>query len=146
LQDYPDPRKSALGRYHLTAELTRGMRFRVNIDIQFTGRELLCLFRGQRGLPADGARGRAALLAQPDHYWAILALCGRSVDMRHGHRTRKPVIGNRPGDDPGARVIAELGRSRAWGLDTGGTCCAPVSATLKDKGAACANPVLPDKP
>ena len=67
---------SGLGRLHLTAHLTRWMRFSVNIDVPFAGLELLCLFRSEGGLPGDRARGGAALLAQPDRNGTILALCG----------------------------------------------------------------------
>ena len=36
--------------------------------------------------------------------------------MRHGNRARQAGIGDRPGDDPRARVIGDVGRAAALGL------------------------------
>ena len=92
------------------------MRFSVNIDVPFASRELLRLLRCEGGLPTDGARGGAALLTQPDRYGTVLAFRS-DVEMRHGHRTRKSVTGDRPGDDPRARVIGKISLSCGRGLD-----------------------------
>ena len=40
-----------------------------------------------------------------------------ATKMRHGYRARKSLTGDRPGDDPRARVIGEIGFSCGRGLD-----------------------------
>src|SRR6266404_2587788 len=105
--------RSALGRNHLTAQLARGMRLRVDVDVPFARCELLSLLGRQRGLPAYRISGGGAALSQPDHHRSALARNGRAVEMRQSDRARQPAIRDVPGDHPGFRVIGQLNLSRA---------------------------------
>src|SRR6266446_7818406 len=107
------PVRSALGRDHLTAQLARGMRLRVDVHVPFARCELLCLLGRQRGLPRYRISGRGAPLSQPDHHRSALARYGRAVKMRQSDRARQPAIRDIPGDHPGCRVIGEFNLSRA---------------------------------
>src|SRR5260221_13737521 len=105
--------RSALGRDHLTAQLARGMRLRVDVDVPIACCELLCLLGRQRRLPAYRISGPGAPLGQPDRHRSALARNGRAVEMRQSDRARQPAIRDVPGDHPGFWVIGELNLSCA---------------------------------
>jgi len=79
----------------------------MDVDIPLSGGELRRLLRRQSCLALDRAAGRAALLAQPDDNVRVRARSGGPVEMGHGRRARKPVVGDRPGYDFGGRIIGQ---------------------------------------
>jgi hypothetical protein len=74
-------------RRYLPADFAARICLRVYVYVPPTGREMLCLFRCQHALTADGTVCRTALLRQPQDHRCLLPFLGGSVKMRHRGRS-----------------------------------------------------------
>src|SRR5262249_30478591 len=81
------PRYSTLRRHHLPTDFAAGVSLRVEVDVPFSGAEVVRLLWCERRLSLDGIFGGAVFLREPDLRLCVLALDGRPVEVRHGYRS-----------------------------------------------------------
>ena len=127
------------GRQHLAADLAFRVSLGVDVDVPFTRRKLPGLIWGQGRLPVDRTFHGTPLFGQPDQSGSILARLGGTVELSHGGWTRQAAVGNRPGQDPRAGVVRQVGDTSAGGR-RGWYLLAARKRHLERYGRACTNP------
>src|SRR4029079_4390399 len=110
------PPRSALRRRHLAANFAGLVILRIDVDVPLTGRELLRLLGGERRLALYRRLDRAAFGAEPDHRRSVLARRRGPVEVHHGRGSRKPAVGEVPGEHARRRIVGQIGRPGALRL------------------------------
>src|SRR5215469_13624298 len=106
-------RPSAFRRHHLAADFSARMSLRVQVDVPFSGREILRLLGCKCRLSLDGIFGRAALLREPDKRRSVLALGGGPMEVRHGNGSGQSAVCDGPGHYTRRRIVRQLSHPHA---------------------------------